>query len=731
MSTLVTPRDAAPGASATAFLPTPIYRLKNCEVCAGTRDILAAGVSRHIEPRAFDALIHLIEHRDRIVTKHELLRSVWGRVEVSDSVVARSIMKARIAIGDHGSAAPQIRTAHRVGYRFVGEVDARPQPTQEAAEPVGVVLLPFVNSTGSADLGWIELGLMSQVASLLGAEPGIVLATAASTLAAVDRAGRLEPLARARTVRMAQDADVAVLVEIVTFGSGCEARCTVVGADGAESSLPPLRGADPADLGEPVAGALRAALAPLSDVPQFIAPRAADLDEAFATEAHARANRAIAQQDWSRALPLLKVLAQQRPHDEPVQFRLLRVQSTLADPATPHAGLRLLQTARLRGDRRLAASVHHELARHSLARGGHDECDDHLDAAFADAEHCDDPQVCADLLLRAGAALHRRDLPAASRHLDASHDLVYRSGNRALQANWRNLAALLEFRSGKLDSAERLIDEALAIARPADLRVCVAVGLWGHARIRASLGRLGRAAALAREALDIAASLRNGPLVAETSLTTALLLGELGELGHADAGRDLLALLDTHTVGDPALCADLQTLARALLEPHAPAGAGLAAACDRQHHLLLRCDVWPALALTLGRVGRGSDAQALLARIRSRANETRDVDLRCGLAYVDGCMASCAGDRALARRCFAAATDGVPPSLWRARASLDGAWLAADDGDLAAATQLLLIAGHSAQAHPASLRVTARLRQAFASQEARVVLETSERLPSL
>ena len=127
--------DTPPRGGRTASAPpAPVYRFRDCEVRAGTRDILADGVAQHIEPRAFDALVHLIEHRDRIVTKHELLRSVWGRVEVSDSVVARSIMKVRAAIGDHDGSAPLIRTAHRVGYRFVGEVEAVQERAVAAAQ---------------------------------------------------------------------------------------------------------------------------------------------------------------------------------------------------------------------------------------------------------------------------------------------------------------------------------------------------------------------------------------------------------------------------------------------------------------------------------------------------------------------------------------------------------------------------------------------------------------------
>lgn len=108
-------------AAASALRPL-VYRLPHCEVHTSLRAVLAGGITWHLETKAFDALVHLIEHRGRIVGKDELLRSVWGRIELSDSVIARSIMKARAAIGDRRES-PLIQTVHRAGYRFVGEVD--------------------------------------------------------------------------------------------------------------------------------------------------------------------------------------------------------------------------------------------------------------------------------------------------------------------------------------------------------------------------------------------------------------------------------------------------------------------------------------------------------------------------------------------------------------------------------------------------------------------------------
>src|SRR5215213_6320191 len=74
------------------------------------------------EPQVFDLLVYLIENRDRVVTKDDLIASVWqGRI-VSDSTLTSRISAARKAVGDTGGEAQLIRTIPRKGLRFVGTV---------------------------------------------------------------------------------------------------------------------------------------------------------------------------------------------------------------------------------------------------------------------------------------------------------------------------------------------------------------------------------------------------------------------------------------------------------------------------------------------------------------------------------------------------------------------------------------------------------------------------------
>lgn len=94
------------------------------------------------EPQVLDLLVFLIRNRDRVVSRDDLLATVWGGRLVSDSAIGARINAARRAIGDNGEQQRWIRTVARKGFRFVGEVreesksGALISPTQAADRKV-------------------------------------------------------------------------------------------------------------------------------------------------------------------------------------------------------------------------------------------------------------------------------------------------------------------------------------------------------------------------------------------------------------------------------------------------------------------------------------------------------------------------------------------------------------------------------------------------------------------
>jgi pimeloyl-ACP methyl ester carboxylesterase/DNA-binding winged helix-turn-helix (wHTH) protein len=83
------------------------------------------GTTVPMEPQAFDVLAYLISHRDRLVSKEELMDAVWGGRFVTEAAVTSRIKQARRAVGDDGQAQRLIRTVHGRGYRFVAPATTR------------------------------------------------------------------------------------------------------------------------------------------------------------------------------------------------------------------------------------------------------------------------------------------------------------------------------------------------------------------------------------------------------------------------------------------------------------------------------------------------------------------------------------------------------------------------------------------------------------------------------
>jgi pimeloyl-ACP methyl ester carboxylesterase/DNA-binding winged helix-turn-helix (wHTH) protein len=107
----------------------------DCEIRCDRRELHRKGRSTHVEPQVFDLLVYLVQHRDRVVNKEELIRAVWDGRFISDDTLTSRVGAARRAIGDTGADQRLIRTVTRRGFRFVGEV--REEPDASSTRIVG------------------------------------------------------------------------------------------------------------------------------------------------------------------------------------------------------------------------------------------------------------------------------------------------------------------------------------------------------------------------------------------------------------------------------------------------------------------------------------------------------------------------------------------------------------------------------------------------------------------
>jgi TolB-like protein len=154
---------------------------------ADRRELRRGSESIAVEPQVFDLLIYLLQNRHRVVSKDDLIASVWeGRI-VSDSTLTSRINGARKAIGDSGEDQKLIRTVARKGFRFVGAVGLEPldnepahpdglppaqareqnQPALPLPDRPAIAVLPFSNMSGDPEQEYFSDGISEDIITAL------------------------------------------------------------------------------------------------------------------------------------------------------------------------------------------------------------------------------------------------------------------------------------------------------------------------------------------------------------------------------------------------------------------------------------------------------------------------------------------------------------------------------------------------------------------------------------
>lgn len=325
------------------------FHFDNCVIRSDTRELVRDGVAQKIERRSFDLLLYLLKLEGRVAGKDELLEHVWGNRYVSDSVIAQSIMKVRKALGISGKEPGPIKTIHRVGYRFVGDV-RHTKSSSDANESSGrsdgpprILWLPTECPSTQVGLSWVRYGLISVASHILESQ-GVPTFPVGEAIRLYESTDSDEPVHAIAARLFAQGAEVGVVgsrLSAVHDEYLLEWQLHIGGMRGANSVM----GESPAELA--LMAAQEIALAVRVQAAQPVPP---EPDARFWEELKHLLSLAEAIQQMDKLAPLLAHCVDLAQCPLRVMAELLWVLAQRTDPLTPGLAERLIQRAHQTGE---------------------------------------------------------------------------------------------------------------------------------------------------------------------------------------------------------------------------------------------------------------------------------------------------------------------------------------------------------------------------------------------
>ena len=134
-----------------------------------TRELRQDNAVLSIEPKVLDLLCYLIQNRDRVVSKDELVERVWNRRIVSDAAVSSAVSAARRALDDDGRQQRYLKTAHGHGFRFVASISESGAKTSRDAPLSDTPPEQRIGFCESADGARIAYGVAGEGPTLIKA----------------------------------------------------------------------------------------------------------------------------------------------------------------------------------------------------------------------------------------------------------------------------------------------------------------------------------------------------------------------------------------------------------------------------------------------------------------------------------------------------------------------------------------------------------------------------------
>ncbi len=591
------------------------YCFGSYELRLQSRELLDNGEVVELQPRVFDLLAFLLEHRERVVTKDELLEAIWPGAVVTEASLARAVMKARRAVNDDAEQQHSIKTVHGYGYRFVAELAEAPAtelaappvtdtravntpdsatrrnwsrlvgvglvaaivlglllsrqgpPAEDgAAEAARIAVLPIANRTGEADMDWVTYGLMDMLAGELRRFGGLhVLASSDVVGLLGDRgsasSGVLEDLTPLYTQLYDRFGATHVVRGVLTRpGQFYRVNADIVEHNG-DTRRVEFLGSDPLSLIVEFRRALASTLPATKEVE--IAETVVS-DDMFVNEAYARGRDQMLRGNLEQAQTLLRSAIAEEPDNFWARHALATTRLNLGEAReAAEVLLELVEEARLRKLQPEEAAALYQLGNahlrlddYLIARGFYLRAASIYETLGLHFEHAG---VLNSLAIIAGELQEYVEERAL---LEQAVQAFEKAGIDSIPGHVLGGLANNAMDSGRLDEAQQYLERALVSFDDQGLQAQKAVTLFSFSRVEEYRGNYISAERLAQQSLDLARDIghRWGEVSSLRRLASARYLQ--GKLDTAEGALQQALALAREIGGTSALAATLNDLSK-------------------------------------------------------------------------------------------------------------------------------------------------------------------------
>lgn len=482
------------------------YRFGDFRIDLGTRELYRGDTEIKVPPKSLGCLFHLIEHRDRAVSRDELIDVVWGHDHLSDGVLAQTIFQLRRALDDNDGAR-FVKTIRGFGYRWIAEPESEPElgdlkapstsslmneapspgrlartstalfaiivgilaiaallhffrsPATTMLEPIAeprvgelALLLP-IQSEDESEHSWIRLGLMDLIGNRLREAGQAVVPS--ETVIALLRSRSTEP-----ETELGRQLAIETGSQVVVSGQARRAgqRWTVT------LRTAPLHGPSRSVLGEDgdVLTAARLAADRLA-AELGLTPADQRSDDADALLLLQRTEAALLSQRFDDALALIEQADSGLQQHPEIRLQRARIAYQRLDLDTAQAGFEsLISDPEARERPRLVARAMSGLATVHGVQGRFAESRALMEEAVARFDEAEFPETLGIIRMNLGLLFQEQgDFATAREHLARAQHILQGTGNVLSQAVLANNLGAMETRGDRYAEALRHYQRAL------------------------------------------------------------------------------------------------------------------------------------------------------------------------------------------------------------------------------------------------------------------------------